>query len=395
MTLQRDASLPLQESVIVAPVARHHTFAAPPGAARPNGAHAIGARSGGVRLNAVPRAAAHPSVVSVPIMSLSLGESPRLGGEDRAHIKRLAEIEYPLPPILVHRSTMRVIDGFHRLMAASLRGQTEIDVEFFEGNEADAFLRGVEANITHGLPLSQADRHAAAARILTSHPAMSDRAIAKSTGLGARTVAELRRTHTPGRQPTARVGADGRVRPLDGSQGRLRVAQLITENPGVSLRKAAQDAGVSPATALDVRRRLNRGDEIVPAVQVRQHTVRPEPDEAGSPEPEPGEAEAGEDFEDDAVGALLGKLMRDPSLRQNEQGRQLLRMIRENVAGASNLSRVRTSVPPHWLNATTQLALQISEMWSQFAVELDKRGKIADPMARGPVPRDLRPRGTA
>jgi ParB-like chromosome segregation protein Spo0J len=334
--------------------------------------------------------AVRPNTVSVPIMSLSLGESPRLSGEDKAHIKRLAEIEHRLPPILVHRSTMKVIDGFHRLMAASLRGQEEIDVEFFEGSVADAFLRGVEANIAHGLPLSQADRHAAAARILVSHPAMSDRAIAKSTGLGARTVAELRRIHNVGEQPTARVGADGRVRPLNSSQGRLRVARLITENPGVSLRKAAQDAGVSPATALDVRRRLDRGDEIVPAVQVRRQTVIFDLDE-----PEPAELEAAEDVDDaDPTGALLCKLMRDPSLRQNEQGRQLLRMMRDNVAGASNLSRVRTSVPPHWLNVTTQLALQISQMWSQFAVELDKRGKIADPMARGPLPRDLRRRGT-
>lgn len=374
MTLQRDFSLPPKESAIrVAPVARHRKFSATKPAAVP------------------------ATVVSVPIMSLSLGESPRLSGEDKAHIKRLAEIEHRLPPILVHRSTMRVIDGFHRLMAASLRGQTEIDVEFFEGNAADAFLRGVEANIAHGLPLSQADRHAAAARILISHPAMSDRAIAKSTGLGARTVAELRRTHNVGEQPTARVGADGRVRPLNGSEGRLRVAQLITENPGVSLRKVAQDAGVSPATALDVRRRLDRGDEIVPAVQVRREVATVDIGESKSSEssepPDTAELEAIEDAEADPTGALLSKLMRDPSLRQSEQGRQLLRMMRDNVAGAPNLSQVRTSVPPHWLNVTTQLALQISQMWSQFALELDKRGKIADPMAKGRLPRDLRARG--
>jgi ParB-like chromosome segregation protein Spo0J len=57
---------------------------------------------------------------------------------------------------------MRVIDGMHRLMAASLQGRESIDVMFFHGSEIDVFLRAVQENITHGLPLSQADRRAAA-----------------------------------------------------------------------------------------------------------------------------------------------------------------------------------------------------------------------------------------
>src|ERR1051326_1883704 len=58
-------------------------------------------------------------VVAVPLLSLLPADSPRLNGEDRAHILRLAETETPLPPILVDKRTMRVIDGMHRLMAAS------------------------------------------------------------------------------------------------------------------------------------------------------------------------------------------------------------------------------------------------------------------------------------
>ncbi len=130
--------------------------------------------------------------VTVPILSLRPGESPRLEGEDKAHIARLAETETPLPPILVDRRSMRVIDGMHRLMAASLNGREAINIEFFDGSAADAFLRGVEANVTNGLPLSRADRRAAAARITTSHPHMSDRAIAVSAGLSAKTVASIR-----------------------------------------------------------------------------------------------------------------------------------------------------------------------------------------------------------
>ncbi|MEU4746566.1 ParB/RepB/Spo0J family partition protein, partial [Actinosynnema sp. NPDC023658] len=123
-------------------------------------------------------------------------DSPRLDGEDPDHIRLLAGTTAPLPPILVHRSTMRVIDGMHRLRAAMLRGDTEIAVEFFDGTEAEAFARGVRENVTHGLPLSRADREAAAARIITAHREWSDRALAQLTGLSATTVAAVRARST-------------------------------------------------------------------------------------------------------------------------------------------------------------------------------------------------------
>jgi hypothetical protein len=199
-------------------------------------------------------------IVSVPVSSLRPGQSPRLEGEDKAHIARLAQSEAALPPILVSRRGMRVIDGAHRLIAASLNGQKAIDVEFFDGTEADAFLRAVEANVTHGLPLSQADRRAAAARIITSHPRMSDRAIADSAGLAARTVAAIRRRSAGAvPQPETRVGMDGRVRPLSCAEGRRRAAELMAEHPRASLREVARGAGISPATARDVRKRVERG----------------------------------------------------------------------------------------------------------------------------------------
>ncbi|HLK74721.1 MAG TPA: ParB/RepB/Spo0J family partition protein, partial [Streptosporangiaceae bacterium] len=139
--------------------------------------------------NSVAQATDVAATVAVPVLSLRPADSPRLNGEDKAHIARLAETETPLPPILVDRRTMRVIDGMHRLMAASLQGRETIDVKFFGGNEADVFLRAVQENIAHGLPLSQADRRAAAERIIASHPHMSDRAIGQSAGLAAKTVA--------------------------------------------------------------------------------------------------------------------------------------------------------------------------------------------------------------
>ncbi len=142
---------------------------------------------------------------------------------------------------------MRVIDGMHRLMAASMQGRETIDVIFFSGSEADVFLRAVQENVAHGLPLSRADRSAAVARIIASHPHMSDRAIAHSVGLAAKTVAAIRKssgTDVPG--PNARVGLDGKVRPLDSGGGRRRAAELLTEQPDASLR----DAGAPQAYPL-------------------------------------------------------------------------------------------------------------------------------------------------
>jgi hypothetical protein len=49
-------------------------------------------------------------------------------------------VETKLPPILVHHAKMRVIDGMHRLRVAELKGRNQVAVEFYEGNEQEAFL---------------------------------------------------------------------------------------------------------------------------------------------------------------------------------------------------------------------------------------------------------------
>jgi ParB-like chromosome segregation protein Spo0J len=309
----------------------------------------------------------------VPVLSLRPGESPRLEGEDKAHIARLAECETPLPPILVERRTMRVIDGMHRLMAASLKGRETVEVEFFDGSPAEAFLLAVKANTTHGLPLSLADRRAAAGRIISLYPQMSDRAVGETAGLAARTVAAIRRRSTDGLpQLNARIGRDGKVRPLNGVEGRLRAAALLAQHPDASLREVARGAGVSPATARDVRQRLARGEEPAPG--------------------QPGSAEASErarklwqrDQKDPAAApvasaAPLKKLMRDPSLRHTEQGRRLLQLLQLNATGAQEWPRVMAALPPHCTSTVVNLARQYGQMWLEVAQELEARARIVDP----------------
>ncbi len=93
-------------------------------------------------------------VVAVAVTSLVPGPLIRSQGQDSEHVARLAEVEGPLPPIIVNRRDMRVIDGMHRLLAAVSRGQESIEVEYFDGSDDEAFLLEVHANTAHGLPLS-------------------------------------------------------------------------------------------------------------------------------------------------------------------------------------------------------------------------------------------------
>ena len=309
--------------------------------------------------------------VTVPIGTLIPGESLRSEGVARPHVAALAEVDGPLPPILVDRRTMQVVDGMHRLLAALLKGRQTIEIELFEGTPEDAFLRAVEANVVHGLPLSQADRRTAAARIIESHPHMSDRAIARASGLGAKTIATIRRSSSAAvPQLNTRVGRDGRVRPLNGVDGRRRVIAVLAEHPDASLREVARLSGVSPATVSDVRRRLAAGE--IPLLS--------KPAEA---EPSGTEADGGEGNQAGRQGPdarknhpggdpvpVLEKLLRDPALRHKEDGRQLLRVLRQNAVAAQDLLELSNAVPPHCRDLVIDLAQHYRDAWQFFAETL-------------------------
>ena len=330
-------------------------------------------------------------VVPVPVLALRSADSPRLKGEDKAHIFRLAETEAPLPPILVQKRTMRVIDGMHRLMAASMQGRETIDVIFFDGSEADIFLRAVQENIAHGLPLSRADRRAAAERIIASHPQMSDRTIGHSVGLSAKTVAGIRKRSVGDLpQPSARIGKDGRARPLNSGEGRRRAAELLAQQPESSLRAVARTAGISPATVLDVRRRLARGESVVPRIRASNSGAARGAETSAARDDTPGLATRfGPPYPLDSRPTAPGsspvvaveKLQRDPSLRSSERGKEVLRLLHANAAAVDRLPDIATGVPAHCVSIVVQLAQQYTQMWQELASELDGRARIIDPSA--------------
>nr|WP_268247237.1 ParB/RepB/Spo0J family partition protein [Streptomyces inusitatus] len=307
-------------------------------------------------------------------------DSPRSAGVDEEHVLRLAEFEGNLPPILVERLTMRVIDGMHRLRAAQLKGQQSIAVTFLECSEEEAFLRSVEENVSHGLPLSLTDRKAAARRILATRPELSDRSIAARTGLAARTVAAVRRcSGAEEEQLNSRFGTDGRRHPLSGTGGRLRAAEIIAARPEASLREIAREAGVSVGTAHDVRARLLRGEEPLPATQLSAgrpgagKTGRAAPSAYAQSSPPTVRSRCQDGGEQYA--AILRNLTKDPSLRHTESGRELLRWLHAQLVLDDDWRPRVESVPAHCSDAVAELARQCAEAWQQIARQLSDRDR--------------------
>lgn len=312
-------------------------------------------------------------VSRVRVDELVAADSPRAGGEDEQHARLLAESGAELPPIVVHRRSMRVIDGMHRLRAAVLRGQAEIDVRFYDGGEEDAFVLAVQANVTHGLPLSLNDRIAAARRIIGSHPQWSDRMIASVTGLAPKTVGGIRaRSSEEFTQTNVRLGKDGRSRPTNTAAGRLLASELLRENPAASLREIARAAGVAPSTVSDVRERLSRGKHPVPPRQ--RGALAVESDDEREPDPPEPRSEPKATRTDRA--AMLETLRKDPSLRFTEAGRALLRWLDSRFAETPEWERLVESVPSHRARTVADLIHDISRDLSRLAELIERRGNV-------------------
>jgi hypothetical protein len=292
--------------------------------------------------------------------ALRVSGSPRLGGVNQEHVLMLAELGADLPPILVHRATMRVIDGMHRIFAAQLRGDDTIEVLYFDGDEDEAFVLGVRENIAHGLPLTLADRRAAARRILLIRPHWSDRSIAAKAGLSPKTVGSLRRQYSGdhgGAQ--SRIGRDGRRRQIKPQKMR-ELAGQIGEHPDTPLTEVAQSTGVPLQTARDVHQRPGRAQEV-------RSVPLPVPRKAGRP--------ASVSLRDPlmSTAGMLRVLRGDPSLRFTENGRTLIRAFEAQIAWASAAERLLDNLPPHSMNMVINMARACADTWRKFAEEVEVR----------------------
>ncbi|MFJ3927291.1 ParB/RepB/Spo0J family partition protein [Streptomyces sp. NPDC090022] len=325
--------------------------------------------------------AAAPATAHVPVDLLLDAESPRLAGVDHDHVLLLAGLETALPPIVVHRSTMRVIDGMHRLHAARLGGRDTIPVRWFDGTEAEAFLLAVEANNGHGLPLTLADRRECARRILRAWPEWSDRAVAAKVGLSGKTVGVLRRGAQEAGAPAAvRVGCDGRARPLSATEGRLRAVDYLAVRPDASLREIARSAGISVETARDVRDRLGRGEGPLPGGGPGTGTGSGTGGAAGGSAAATGavrgvrESRARECPAPVDLPTVLDSLKRDPTLKYSDEGRALIRWLEARIVREGE-SGLLLRAPAHQAPKIAAMARACAAHWDEIAAELEQRGR--------------------
>lgn len=279
----------------------------------------------------------------VPIALLRAADSPRLKGADGGHTRLLAETDAELPPILVCRGTMRVIDGMHRLEAALMRGAETIRVRYVDGDPDAVFVLAVESNVRHGLPLTLADRKAAAARIVRSHPHWSDRAVAAKTGLAHKTVGAIRR-RSSGEIPQLgeRVGQDGRVRKVRVSAP----AQLEDGRPGRTGEFGVSPDGGGPAGS------ETRSTEA--QAQVRGRSVKMVSATADA-------------------NAVLRLLSSDPSLRYTDAGRTVLRILQAHVCATDRWDQLAAAMPEHLLDLLAELMRKCIDDYHEFAAQLQRR----------------------
>jgi hypothetical protein len=196
----------------------------------------------------------------VKLSSLRSGKSPRLVREDLEYARALAEVEAQLlPPVVVLAGAMTVVDGWHIVLAARIRGEEEVRARMLEASEEEAYLISVHTNAIHGKPLSLAERLRASSELLERRPKLSDQAIAEVCALSSKTVATQRKALALPKQ-TSNTGPKSRKRRLSTRVAREEAAGRMRVFPDDSNRKIAREVGLSEKTVRDVRCRLGRGE---------------------------------------------------------------------------------------------------------------------------------------
>jgi hypothetical protein len=322
--------------------------------------------------------------VRIRIDELRLRPSLRDGGVNRSHVQTLTQLQGRWPPILVARRGRTVVDGLHRVHAAKDLGQSHISCVFFDGRREDAFLEFVRRNVMHGLPLSLRERERAAARILRLHPDWSDRRVAELCGLSPTTVARVRKTAGPASSPARlrptdgngqldkRVGRDGKLRPIDSSPLRRRIANALRANPTASLRVVASEVGSSPETVRRVRDRL---PEMM--ASTNGHVPAAEPAASRSCAPDLGDA-----AESGGLTKLLTELVGDDALSPHWTADPAVL----STLGGTTFAEwfIRTYIDSDWRAYVVAVPLsRVYEVadearrraacWQQFAVNLEAR----------------------
>ena len=307
--------------------------------------------------------------VNLPIDCMVLAEGVRSAGLDEAHVALLMETKGQWPPIVVWGDQCVVVDGAHRVAAARRLGYRQVAAVRFEGSADEAYLESVRQNVSHGLPLSVADRRRAAVRVLTLHADWSDRRVAWLCGLSGKTVARVRRAelrrgfedHEVVVEMERRVGRDGKARPVQLAEVRERIRQVLEVNPGGSLRTIAELAGASPETVRTVRARLSD----------RHAGETPVPDLAPAELPEVGLSDLRLERRPRADG---DRWDRDPALLTCDDGGEFARWFTRSRVG-EDWTRYVSTIPVSRIYEVVDEARRRAGTWTAFASMLECRNR--------------------
>lgn len=314
----------------------------------------------------------NPRIEPVLIDTLLPADSPRHSAVDEQYARLLAD-RPSLPPILVQRTTMRIIDGMHRVRAMEMQGHEAIAVQFAEADDDAAFILSVLLNVSKGLRLSVRERRAAAERLISRHPDWSDRTISKISGLSAKVVARLRACSTA-QYPhlNERIGRDGKRHPLDTADARRRAVQILQREPAVPLRRVAADAGLSLGTAHKVKAAFEERRR-----QSADAGKRSPAHESGSGAGQAGGGRGRRAGVHDEVrnneSSAIDHLAADPALRYTEVGRQLIRWLRREHQDLRLGRRILEGVPSHCSTLIAAVAREHAAWWLEVAHSLDAR----------------------
>ena len=294
-----------------------------------------------------------------PVARLRPGSSPRRTGISPDHVESLMTSVDQWPPLLVQRDDLVVIDGHHRLAAASALGLTALPVEWFDGSATDACIEAIRRNVDHGLPLTLQERRAAATRVARDRPEWSDSLIGDVCGLSPKTIARLRMSTAALPVPPSgqRLGRDGRCRPTDPRSRRTLIEQALAGQPGASLRQIASQLGVSHETVRTVRRELMGPD--------RQ---RPPNEDDASRSAWPSFV-AGNEGVDEHKAVTFGE---DTACQSTDEGKVFASWFdAHNFDG--DVSRLAAAVPLSRLYQVIDECRHRAECWSQLAAALHAR----------------------
>jgi hypothetical protein len=192
--------------------------------------------------------------------------------------------------------------------------------------------------------------------------------------LSPKTVAAIR--SRPTREAPAldaRVGRDGKVRPIDPAAGRRRAAQVLTERPELPLRAIAREAGVSPSTAANVRARIRAGKDPVQVERSRPPTKVSPPRTMTSRNLDPSDAECLH-LIDPKVSAVR-TLEVDRSFRDDPERHALLAFLETRIVDPSTLESFLQCVPLSRVYVIADIAHSCEAAWGSFARALEQRAQ--------------------